>query len=36
MPDLPSELLDTVDDSDVLEGLSVPIFSSMSGVEGAG
>ena len=34
--DLLSELLDAVDDSDVLGGLSTPIFSSMSGVGGAG
>ena len=31
-----SELLDAVDDSDVLRGLSMLIFSGMLGEEGAG
>ena len=34
--DLLSESLGAVDDSDMLEGLSILIFSSMLGVEGIG
>ena len=34
--DLPSELLDVDDDLDAMGGLSMPIFSSISGVEDTG